>query len=409
MSSFSLQHHYEDPECEGGQYPSSERQCVLAMPSPSLSCAFKVAGTVSRASSLNIVGTELLAEQNHHAALHTFNEAFRAVVAAGDTIKQEKVSDAPDDHSCTQTSGNPPEQNKNNRPNLEIAVDADDHQGQESVLRKGAVAHDDGSLLEPLLLPSSTSSEEAERWVFMASMRLMFNGALTHFLCQEMVQAEHLCLVAIGLAQEQEPGDEDMDDDFMMEGREEDPLLVLKLKKTEHERKSIMLLVFHLLGLVQGTTTTRRHTHVVAQGIVPITVVPDEQSAIRVEESLDSFQDALEIAEDMYGSRHMIIASIYFSIGRVLLTQGCLQGATFAFDTVKSIYDCPRVPALTGGGISGDVIPGRGESSNNNSNNGASIVEDFVFDLESLDYSVRDEQVLDMLLQGGFCPTAPAA
>ena len=233
---------------------------------------------------LNIQGIGLYNMRKHKAALFHFNEAFRLLTSVGSELLETGASH---DQPINVTDASL----FMNRPNPPV-----DFLRPQEICDKG----------------SPSGMAEIEAWILISSIKLMINGALGHLGNGKPECAEQLLLMAIALS---EDDDEHSDDETCDQ-----------LRRKYHRSMTLMTVNF-VLGYVQSITDE------------PTTKL----SETRLRECMESLTQSLAYAEDLLGSNHIVTATVYVSIGRVLLREGYMQGASFAFQSADRIYNTPQI------------------------------------------------------------------
>lgn len=255
--------------------------------------------------SLNQQGIELFALKRYQSSLFYFNEAFRLVTVEGSKITEQDPRTwlrENDDDSCDDTAS------------------CCGTKSSSLFRQKPPIPPTFMRPLEILSHGQPESSSDVEMWILMCSMQLMFNGAVGHYSVEKYSNAEQLLLMAVALCEDE------MDE----EGDDEDDGECWCCRRRRYHLDFNLMMVHFMLGKVQACQGGPSHGGRL------------EETKLR--ECMESLTQSLTLSEELIGKGHVITASIYVSIGQVLLRQGYMQGASFAFRSADAIYNRPQAP-----------------------------------------------------------------
>ena len=240
---------------------------------------------------LNERGLELFMLHKYQSALFHFNEAFRMITSTGSKL-------------------------------LDSAVDLDRSKIRADNLASGALfwakPQPPSDFLRPMEIfgrGTPISMADIESWILIASMTLMINGALGHLAMDKLDNAEQLLLMAITLSAE----DDEVDEQDLE-----------SLRRLYHV-KMVLMSVYYILGQVQSQTSDG-----------------NKLNETRLRESIDSLTQSLTISDEILGENHFTTAGIYVSIGKILMREGYVRGASVSFQHATGIYNRPRTEGILG-------------------------------------------------------------
>jgi hypothetical protein len=255
----------------------------------------------SKVIELNQRGIELYLLEKYQSSLFHFNEAFRLLTSRGNDLL-----------NCTTGS--------------EELLNAAGQLERSSLFGQKPLPPNE--FMRPLGLTSNgapRSMADIEAWILIASMTLMINGAFGHFARDKADNAEQLLLMAVALSEDDEEHDSEE----------------FECLRRQYHVKMVLMSVYFVLGQVQSkahkVSTNDENDKTESSGSSENTLTDGQ-----IRECMESFTECLTIADDLLGSNHLTVASVYVTIGQVLLREGYMQGASVSFRHAEQIYNTPR-------------------------------------------------------------------
>ena len=273
---------------------------------------------------LNQIGIELYHLNKHLAASFHFNEALnllRKIAAERDALEEQNGSqhrDTTSNNIRTVESMSLPTPNK---------VDLR--------LRR--------SLLQPLVLDPTLSSTQPEDWDRVYALTILHNIALTHYAINSYDKTERVLRLALRLLNKEHhhrnrhcqtnnsaPSETTAADRTREEEGEEEEYCRNNYSDEEEDDDQppqpdfyshvdsstcvIIMSIYHMLGTVLSLMSGRT-----------------------IKEILECYIEAIYVSREQLGG-HVLVASVFISMGRVLVREGYIQEASYAYDMAKYIY-----------------------------------------------------------------------
>jgi hypothetical protein len=246
---------------------------------------------------LNRQGIEFYSLQKYQSSLFYFNEAFRLVVSRGSQLLDSNI-------------------------NLQEAHDmVKSHSG--ALFRQGP------DFLQPQDISDSRlpkSMADVETWILSASLKLLINGALGYLTMDKPTNAKKLMDMALNLIEDEWAEDATLEDEEQ------------SLRRKYYDVQMVLLTVHFLMGQVKEKMFKSCNRTQTSEGL--------EEAQLR--SCLESMTVSLWLSEELLGARHYSTAGIYASIGRLLMREGVVRGASSAFQSAGRIYNTPQASLLEG-------------------------------------------------------------
>jgi len=238
---------------------------------------------------LEQVGLELFSMQKYQAALVHFKEAFQALSSFSDTLNQQQHDESYYDDQRINYSLHYP---------------------------NNAFFFPPQDLFQPLIIDFEGQNpplEEVKLWIHASSLCLLYNGALAQFSLGRNDDAEQLLSFAVAVADKEEYEE-----------------------NLSHPGKMFFVnRCLFAVNVLQAKLKSCDIYHSQCDG-------SNTQEVL--EEVLDAFSRSLDLAEELWGPTHFIVATVYCQLGHFLMRHKYIQGASFAFEAADAIYNMPRIP-----------------------------------------------------------------
>lgn len=265
---------------------------------------------------LNQIGIELYHLNKHLAASFHFNEALNLLrkIAAERDEQQEQIGSQHDNNSNIRVTVEPLSLPSPNKVDLR--------------LRR--------SLLQPLVLDPTLSSTQPEDWDRVYALTILHNIALTHYAINSYDKTERVLRLALRLLNKEhhhrnhhfrtnnsappaaadrtrEEEEEYCRNNYSYDDDDQPPQSDF-YSHVDSSTCVIIMSIYHMLGTVLSLMSGRT-----------------------IKEILECYIEAIYVSREQLGG-HVLVASVFISMGRVLVREGYIQEASYAYDMAKYIY-----------------------------------------------------------------------
>jgi tetratricopeptide (TPR) repeat protein len=182
------------------------------------------------------------------------------------------------------------------------------------------------SLLQPLAVDPSLPSTQPADWDRIYALTILHNIALTNYAMNCFPKAERMLRLALRLLSEEyqnhrlrhfdlsgtAPGRQCNDFYLLHNDEQLCPLDIYSY--VDLDTSVVLMSIYHLLGIVISQTSGRT-----------------------LREALECFIEAIHASRRQLGG-HVLVAGVFVSLGRVMIRDGFIEEASYAYDMAKCIY-----------------------------------------------------------------------